>query len=58
MAFNSWAVVAIVIGVLVYIALPVALAVVYLSRVNAALGRDKPKKTVAGSAGTGGGPDA
>lgn len=37
MDVNVWMLIATVFGVLVYIALPVALAVVYLSRVNAAL---------------------
>jgi hypothetical protein len=37
MQVEAWAVIATLLGVVVYVALPVALAVVYLSRVRAAL---------------------
>lgn len=53
MDVNAWTLIATVFGVLLYIALPVALAAVYLSRVNAALrGRGR------GTGADGGGPDA
>jgi hypothetical protein len=42
MSLDVWWLLAITLGVIVYIALPVAMAVVYLSRVNAALARRKP----------------
>lgn len=43
MRVSSWALVATVLGVIVYVALPVALAVIYLSRVRAWLGRKRPQ---------------
>jgi hypothetical protein len=43
MNLNSWALIATVLGVLIYIALPVALTVIYLSRLNAALSRNRTR---------------
>ena len=52
MDVSPWAVMATLLGVLIYIALPVALALIYVSRVHAALGRKKAGKPRAAMADT------
>jgi hypothetical protein len=44
MHFDSWWLVWVLVGVLVYIALPVVLAIVYVSRIRAVLGGESPPK--------------
>jgi hypothetical protein len=44
MDVSPWVVMATLLGVLIYLSIPVALVLVYLSRVNAALGRKKAGK--------------
>jgi hypothetical protein len=46
MDVHPWAALVVMLGVLVYISVPVALALIYVSRVHAVLRRDKSHKRV------------